>query len=80
MDTLGDSVLQGPETLSDVPSTRMQKIEIGPTEEPADIFDSEDAEELPAPELKAPQNFGNGTDATEAGFRLRWMPRFAREA
>ena len=84
METLGDSVLEGPEMAEDVPETRMQKIEIGPTEQSEDLFDIEDAQDLPAPELKAPMNSGSGdgtdgTDATEAGFRLRWMPRFARE-
>ena len=83
MQTLGDSVLEGPKMSDDVPETRMQKIEIGPAEKMENAFDNQDVQDLPAPELKAPTNSGSdsdGTDATEAGFRLRWMPKFAREA
>jgi hypothetical protein len=88
IETPGDSVLEAPKKLSDVPKTRMNKIEMGPIEksETSDqsesTFDSDDANELPAPALKAPLNSGSDddTDATEAGFRLRWLPRFAREA
>ena len=68
----------------------MKGIEIGPLEgsdeqdeitpEPIPM-DPEDGIEIPAPELNSPENSSDdSTDATEAGWRIKWSPQFARQA
>ena len=83
------SVLSPPKSLSDKPTTEMRRIETGPLETPEanvpepEAIDPEDLEEIPAPEvdLNSPENDSDeSTDANEAGWRIQWTPRFARQA
>ena len=88
IESMGGSVLESPRSLGDLPRTKMQKIEIDPPTPSQDSQESSSDEvesdfwNLPQPELNAPTEGSgdSGTDATEAGWKIHWMPRFAREA
>jgi hypothetical protein len=82
-----------PKSSSDKPSTELKRIERGPLEEPQqsggeesersilepEPMDPDDADELPAPEMNPPQNEADDSvEASEAGWRIEWTPRFAR--
>ena len=87
------SVLSPPKSYSDKPATEMKKIETGPLESDAPdnqqrndsqpkATDPADLEDIPAPEvdLNSPEtDADDSTDATEAGWRIQWTPRFARQ-
>ena len=73
----GHSVLSPPKTYESEPETRLRSVEIDPPEnsssandDKGSAFDSADEEPLPEPTL-------NG--ASEAGWRIRWNPVYARE-
>jgi hypothetical protein len=85
----GESILSEGESFDDAPRTRLQKVETGEPESAASVGDSEtdpaDAAELPAPELKGPENeddaeaADDSVEAKEAAFRIRFNSRYARE-
>ncbi len=91
MDDSGQSVLQPPRSASDAPETHLHKVETGAPEHAGDHGDHEstadeadddgvdtgDAEELPAPSL---DNAEPELNASEAGWKIRWNPIYAREA
>ncbi|WP_146456819.1 hypothetical protein [Rubripirellula tenax] len=84
-DSMGSSVLESPQSYNAEPESRLQSVERKPLETPspsepsANESSPSDADELLPPALNAPKTDDGGTTATEAGWRIRWNPIYARD-